>query len=70
MPGMALRLPRSVAFIPAFATECAVMMGIHGPSNNGIAAIPARSKKRLRVGPGQSVVTVTPVPRSSQDSAV
>lgn len=68
MPGTDRLLPRSAALSPAAATFWADIMGIHGPSSKGMETMPARLKNPLLVGPGQSVVNVTPDPRSSKDS--
>ena len=69
-PGITTLRPASRPSTAALATSAAgthMNFGRDSPASSSV--IPAASAKPVSTGPGHSVVTVTPVPRSSAPSA-
>ena len=63
-----MSLPASVPWRPASATSRALVTP--GWRKSRVSAVPAAASNPVRVGPGASTVTVTPVPESSSRSAI
>ena len=63
-PGTIARLPLSAASTAAFATPSAEVQKTPGTWSSA-ASRPATSMNSVFTGPGQTAVTVTPVPLSS-----